>query len=336
DGWEAPRNIVSGKDWFVNWADFPGLVAQDRGRLMAWWLQKSGEGTYAYDVMLTFSQDNGAHWSPPVKAHQDSTQAEHGFVSAIPLPDGNFQIAWLDGRQMAASTPRHDHHNDGHGGPMSLRSAVFSPNGQRRSSGPADLRVCDCCQTSMALATSGPALVYRDRSETEVRDISIVRRTDTGWTAPQPVHEDGWQIDGCPVNGPQVVAMGDTLAVTWFTMASGTPTVNVAFSYDGGATFTDPVRVGSDSTLGRLALAPGAASGKVWLAWMALEKEVGVLYVQGVQADGPVGEAQKLGEVAGDRSSGFPRMVHDGQSLIIAWTAGERNDQQVLVKRIPL
>jgi hypothetical protein len=38
-----------------------------------------------------------------------------------------------------------------------------------------DGRVCECCATSAASTPDGIAVVYRDRSKEEVRDISIVR-----------------------------------------------------------------------------------------------------------------------------------------------------------------
>ena len=51
--WSEARLVASGDDWFVNWADVPSVVRLDGGTLAAHWLQKSGTGTYAYDVRLT-------------------------------------------------------------------------------------------------------------------------------------------------------------------------------------------------------------------------------------------------------------------------------------------
>jgi len=45
------------------------------------------------------------------------------------------------------------------------------------------------------------------------------------------VHNDGWVINGCPVNGPRTDAHGNNLAVAWFSAAEPTSrAVNVAFS----------------------------------------------------------------------------------------------------------
>ena len=64
-GWSEPRVVSAGTDWFVNWADVPSVIRLGDGTLAAHWLQKSGPGTYAYDVRLAFSKDQGKTWSPP-------------------------------------------------------------------------------------------------------------------------------------------------------------------------------------------------------------------------------------------------------------------------------
>jgi hypothetical protein len=54
-----------------------------------------------------------------------------------------------------------------------------------------DGRVCDCCQTDGALAGDTAVVVYRDRSEAEVRDMSVVRFVDGRWSEPRPLTQDG-------------------------------------------------------------------------------------------------------------------------------------------------
>src|SRR5690606_16043171 len=77
--WSAPIVIASGLNWFVNWADYPLLAADGNNNLMAHYLEKSGKGTYAYDVKFTNSADGGKSWSTPTILHDDGKQAEHGF-----------------------------------------------------------------------------------------------------------------------------------------------------------------------------------------------------------------------------------------------------------------
>src|SRR5262245_45605320 len=41
NSWSQAQTIVSGVPFFVNWADFPSVLATDNGQLAAHWLQKS-------------------------------------------------------------------------------------------------------------------------------------------------------------------------------------------------------------------------------------------------------------------------------------------------------
>ena len=75
-------------------------------------------------------------------------------------------------------------------------------------------------------------VAYRDRSDKEIRDTSVVRFANGEWSAPVTVHADDWEINGCPVNGPVVTATGNAAAVAWFTGAGNTPKTLVAFSAD--------------------------------------------------------------------------------------------------------
>ncbi len=92
-------NIAEGAGWFVNWADFPSLIAlPDRlaGGTLA---GEDGSGTYAYDVNVARSGDGGKTWSEPLVPHRDGTQTEHGFVSLFAAPGNLLEAVWLDGRE---------------------------------------------------------------------------------------------------------------------------------------------------------------------------------------------------------------------------------------------
>lgn len=129
---------------------------------------------------------------------------------------------------------------------------------------------CECCQTDAAMTTGGAIVVYRDRTEAEIRDISFVRRDDDGWTRPEPVHSDGWVVPGCPVNGPAVAAggpQGRQVAVAWFTASGNRPRVQVAFSADAGAHFETPVAIDAESPVGRVDVALDDA-GDAIVTWL--------------------------------------------------------------------
>lgn len=326
--WTEPGTVAAGENWFVNWADFPSVIALDDRSMAAHWLQRSGPGTYAYDVMVARSSDGGATWAPPVRPHADGTETEHGFVSLFPGPDRSLGVTWLDGRKYAASADEPATNE------MTVRFAWL--NGAAAAEEVVlDERACDCCQTDVALTTAGPLVVYRDRSPEEVRDIAVTRLTGDGWSEPRVVHADGWVIDACPVNGPQVDAHGSAVAVAWFTAARDTPRVQVAFSSDDGATFGAPVRVDGGNPAGRvdLVMLDGDRALVVWLERAARGAELrGRLVTRG----GQTGEPAVLAQTVAQRPSGFPRMARFADGVLLAWTEpGEASRVRAATLELP-
>ena len=316
--WSGPETIAQGRDWFVNWADFPALAALPDGTLFAHWLAKSGPGTYAYDVRVTLSRDAGKSWSPAVVPHRDGTQTEHGFVSMTPWGLRAMGLVWLDGRKTAGAA------HAGHGlgdAAMSLVHSTLDAEGRLGPETVLDPRVCDCCQTDAALADGATVVVYRDRSEKEVRDMSVVRFAAGRWSEPRTLARDGWEIDGCPVNGPAVAAAGRQVAVAWFTAASGTSRVNVAFSADAGETFGAPIGVDGGRPLGRVDVV-FLADGVALVSWLEQVPKGTELRVQQVSPKGRLGAALTVADTSSARSSGFPRMVESGGEVTLAWRDG--------------
>ena len=314
--WSAPRTIATGRDWFVNWADFPALAATTDGTMFAHWLAKSGPSTYAYDVRVSSSRDGGATWSSPIVPHRDRTQTEHGFVSMTPWSAGQLGMVWLDGRKTAGAAPSDHGHTAAE---MSLVHTTLTGDGRLGPETVLDDRVCDCCQTDVARAGDAVVVVYRDRSEKEVRDISFVRYAGGRWSAPRPVAADNWEINGCPVNGPAVAAEGSTVAVAWFTAAGDKPIVKVAFSGDAGETFGAPIVVDDARPLGRVDVAM-ADGGTALVSWLAQgEAGAATLRMREFARDGARGDADTLAVTTSARSSGFPRIARSGGRLVVAW-----------------
>ncbi len=314
DAWSAPRTIVTGTDWFINWADFPSVVPVTEHVWAAHWLQQKPGNVYSYDVRMAVSTDAGVTWSEPMSPHDDGTPTEHGFVSLYGF-DGRTGAAWLDGRHTSGE---HEHGGSGHGA-MTLRGATIASDGQRI--GPdheIDARVCDCCQTDAAITSEGPVVVYRDRSEREVRDIALVRRVPSGWSEPVRVHPDGWIIDACPVNGPAVAAHGNSVVVAWFT-APDVPRVRLAFSSDAGRTFSPPVEVASGKVAGRVDVVL-LDDGRAVVSWLQDGAGGAEILAQPFTRDGDAAPAVVVARTSVARSSGFPQMIRAGGGLLFAWT----------------
>ena len=305
--WSSPQTIVERAEVLANWADFPSVVVGGDGTLFVHWLQKRSGGHHASDVHLAISRDAGKTWSAPILLNRDDTPTEHGFVSMVPQSDG-VALIWLVGRKMT-----HD------GGDMTLRYARVKADGTISGETVVDARVCECCGTSMRATKDGLVAVYRDRSATEGRDISVVTRQNGKWSKPRLVHEDGWTIKGCPVNGPQLATRGNRVAVAWFTAAGDQGRVKVAFSSDGGATFGAPVVADNGAPIGRVDLQM-LEDGSALLTWIDGDADTASVMMRRIQPDGRLGPITRIATSGVARATGFPRVTMLGERLFVAWT----------------
>jgi hypothetical protein len=331
------------------------ILALPDGSLVAYWLTKSGPGRHANDVNLSISRDGGQTWGEAIVSHRDRTQTERGFVSMIPA-DGGIAVVWLNGRKMTGGDPGaaehgsdekpragasqhtggddHQHiggddHRAAGNGPaatkmdMSLMGATIGPDGTLGKEVLLDGRVCECCQTSAAPTPDGMAVVYRDRSEKGVRDIFIVRLKNGQWSEPQLLSKDGWEINGCPVNGPAISSAGQNVTVAWFTAARNQPRVYAALSADGGASFGPQILVGDGSPLGRVDVI-ALPSGNALVSWVERAPGGAEVRARIVRPDGSKAPAVVIAET----SSGIPRMKMSSDEVVIAWT-DSRNIRKV-------
>jgi hypothetical protein len=333
-GWSPVRTAATGTDWFVNWADVPSVLRLDDRTLVAHWLQKSGTGTYAYDVRLARSTDDGRTWSASTTPHHDGLQREHGFASLLPMPGRGVALIWLDGRHTSATA---DHDAPGaSGGAMSLRYATFDGQWRQTSDVQVDDRVCDCCPTTAVMTPDGPLVAYRDRGADETRDIYVARLEGKSWSTPRAAHADNWQIAACPVNGPRLSARGRDVALAWFTGKDDVGRSFVAFSKDAGRSFGPPIRLDAEGSLGRVdvALLP---DGSAAASWLESSDKGGRIAIRRVTTAGEASAPIVVAAVSAGRISGYPRMAFHAGELVLAWTEGDASSTRVqtAVAKVP-
>src|SRR6476620_9237953 len=233
-GWSVPVKAASGEDWFVTDADTPSVLRLSNGTLVADWMQASSEEFEASNLRLTYSKDDGKTWAKSFLPHHDGTITQHAFATLFERPDGALGLVWLDGRLTVKDREK---------GPMTIRYGAYDAQWKQTSDRALDTKVCDCCTTSVAMTTDGPIVVYRDRTDNEVRDIYVTRNENGVWTPGKAVHSDGWRIEACPINGPAVSARGRDVVVAWFAAPNDQGRAYAAFSNDAGRTFGNPVRL---------------------------------------------------------------------------------------------
>lgn len=317
-GLSPPATAASGAGWLINWADFPSVTRLSARSMLAHWLVRRGGKHGGYDISFARSDDGGATWSPPWRPHGDGTDAEHGFVSVVARGQGRALAVWLDGRAYTGVPEAEAEARAA----MQLRASELGPTAGPSPELVLDERTCSCCQTAAVAVGDDVLVAYRDRSPDEVRDIAVARFSAGSWQAPTLVHADDWHIEGCPVNGPSLTASGATVALAWHTEASDQPQVKLALSRDGGATFAAPVRVDLGRPQGRVDVA--LVGGHAFVSWQELSGNVVALRLRAVAlADGTLGPAHVIDEVAAGRASGFPQLAARGQELVLAWTAAD-------------
>lgn len=327
--WTEPRTIVERNDLFVNWADFPSIVEDAKETLFAHWLQKSGKGTYAYDVRMATSRDGGASWGESFVLNRDGKEAEHGFATLAVLPEGGVGATWLDGRKMTGGG---DHSEHEMGGDMGIRYATVDADGRIANDAELDDRTCECCTTGMTMTSNGPVIVYRDRSADEVRDIAYVTKTASGWTKPARVNADDWKINACPVNGPQIDAIGQRAVTAWFTAAQEKGRAYVAFSDDGGVTFAKPVQIDDGKPIGRLDVMLLDETTAL-VTWLEQTSAGGEIRTRRVGRDGNKGPAMKIADSSTARAAGFARTARVGRDVYFTWTEQSADSKRVHVAR---
>jgi hypothetical protein len=302
--WTGARTVASSDDWFITDADVPTVLRMSDGTLVATTYPSVDPEVEAYDLRLSYSRDDGKTWSKSFSPHHDRTKAQHGFASLFEMPGQGLGMIWLDGRV-------HDS--------MSVYFASFDRAWKQTAEAAVNARVCECCPTAAAMTSDGPVVGFRDRTPDEIRDIQVARFASGKWSEPVTLHSDKWRIEACPVNGPALSANGRTVAAAWFTAATGDGHAFAAFSHDAGQTWSQPIRLDDQISLGRVdieLLADGSAAA----TWVEFADQRAQLSVRRVHSSGERSPAVVIAGAAERRLRGYPRLARAGKDLVFAWT----------------
>jgi len=315
-GWTQPMKVASGEDWFITEADTPSVLRLSNGALVADWMQSSSDEFESSNLRLVYSKDNGKTWSKSFLPHHDGTITQHAFATLFELPNGNLGLVYLDGRLTV---------KDREHGPMTLRYAAYNAQWAQASDRGIDAKVCDCCTTSVAMTPEGPIAVYRDRTDAEVRDIYVTRYENGAWTAGKPVHNDGWTVHACPVNGPSISANGRNVAVAWFVAKNDQGQAFAAFSNDAGRTWGEPIRLDDAASLGKVEIEM-LDDGSAVASWMEFANQRSQYRARRIEASGTKSAPVTIAGAAGTgRVGGVPRMARSGSELVFAWVDTPEN-----------
>lgn len=297
----------------------PPLVARiGESAVAAVWPAKPGSSG-AMDLYL-------GHWRDGVRMaemrlHDDDSPVEHAFASGSSDAEGRLDLIWLDGRDSLDNDL------------TALTHRAWSGQGLQPEH-ILDSNVCACCSTAISRSTFSDgeerlAVAYRDRTEQEIRDISLTVRRRGVWAEPITVHRDGWHIAGCPVNGPALDDTETGWVVAWFTAADSRPKVSVAFA-DDESPFDAPIVIDDGSPAGQTGVVSFGA-GRALAVWVRASERGPELVGRIVNRAGSVGGVRSWGRIYGK-----PSMVResDGAALLTWAAVGNDGRSEIRVERI--
>lgn len=320
--WSPPGEAARGERWFVNWSDFPSVVAIDEKFWVAHWLvSQAGGDTYDYDIAMAYSLDAGMNWRGAGPPHRDGMAAEHGFAALFPT-GGEAGVVWLDGREYFEEKDRAQH--PGKSGNFALRYTTLNREGRFSEERVVDANTCTCCWPAVAVSGERVTAAWRGRTDEEIRDNRVAMMQGGAWSSPMPLGAEGWKIAGCPVNGPALAAHGDQVAAAWFTAEGDRPRVRAAFSLDGGRHFGTPAEIDDTAPLGRIGLVWRDSTTAV-VSWMTAgnaQTRQSSIALRTLRPDGRLGPVVRVVNVGAGRDTGVPQMTAVAEGLLLAW-AGE-------------
>lgn len=300
------------------------------------------------------SLDGGRAFEPAATLHSPELSGSRGWHSLFVAPAGQVHAVWLDARplpgkvsasrserllsRIAPSAHAHEHPAGmglyrlaWDGGPPPEARRLFEP-------------VCECCKTTMAIGSDGSVYAaWRHIYPDNYRDIAFAVSRDGGarFADPVRVHDDGWQIDGCPDDGPSmVVDAKDRVHLIWPTVIQEKMDMGIFYASTGdGSSFSPraplPVAGGMDPSHPQLAL---DGSGLLVAVWdEVIDEKRRIVMARAVPAsDGATSwsEPQLLDDPAEGASASYPVAAATGTGVLVAWTSQSGDDSVIRLRRV--
>jgi len=302
--WSVPQTIAAGPQLLAAVSSEPGIIELPDGALVAEWLTKSAKEE-ANEIVAAVSRDAGKTWTKPVVPYRDATVGEHMYASLFPWPAGGAGVVWLDPRRKQTS---------------SLMQTTIDESGKLGPEVVVAGDVCECCPTSSALTSQGPAVLYRNRTGENIRDMYLSAFSEGKMQPGRPVHADGWKVNGCPTNSGSLTVAGNGIAAAWFTGAGSKPKIELAFSTNHA--FSEPSIIDDVKPVGRVAVA-GLADQSVIVTWLGHRDHGVVLRARRAWPGGRLGKPFNIVAAPPNGKLGFPFVAVIPGGVMSVWTTWE-------------
>jgi hypothetical protein len=328
--------------------ELPPRVAVTAEAIVVLWTSR---GTTT-SIEIARSTDGGKTFSPGTSLQAAGAAGDRGWPSLSIGPDGVAHAFWLDHRGLAARDvgkaptekpaakpgARHETHD---GVAMARKSAIYHASVGKTASAERSIApgVCFCCKTATATGPRGRVYAaWRHVYPGNIRDIAFASSSDGGQTfsPPSRVSEDGWQIAGCPDDGPAMaVDRRGVVHLVWPTVIGGATPEGALFyaTSSDGRSFSPRVRL---QTLGSAhPTHPQIAvdgTGRVVVAW---DERIDGQRVVAARVISPAPAPDTPPVILTDGEAGqYPVLATSGSTTLAAWaTVGESS--VIRIRRVP-
>jgi hypothetical protein len=296
------------------------------------------------------STDGGRTFTAPVMLQSPAAAGDRGWPALAVDGAGTPHAIWLDHRGLAepAASRQHAGHAQSTSKPaqrdgvaIAQKSGLYYAQAGGAPERELAKGVCYCCKTALAAGANGSLFAaWRHVYAGNIRDIAFMQSRDGGKTFGPAVRisEDGWQLDGCPDDGPAIaVDKNNVVHIVWPTVIGGANPEGALFytSTRDGRTFTPRQRIptlGSPKPSHPQIAIDGA--GELYVAWDEVRGGVRGSAFRSMTVNAAAGSA-KFGapQTLGDGANSYPILAARPNGLLAVWTAGPP-DRSTIVTRV--
>jgi hypothetical protein len=316
----------------------PRIAVHAGSIVVLWTARRDG----AAEIRLAMSKDGGRSFSASTEVSADGAAGIRGWGSIVADPHGRLHAVWLDTRLAAgADTPKptakptggHAHHG---AEKSSTRQDVYAAT--LGADGTVAERlvatdVCFCCKTAVGWGGAGLWAAWRGVYDDDLRDITFARLDDETAKDGVRVSEDGWQIRGCPEDGPAMAADGNGRAdLVWPTLVSSAPSAKGVFhaATTDGRTFSPRFRLDAGAGSASHPSVALAASGALLAVWELTDASGNRIEARGRSA---TAWAQPRALTATGTASS-PAVAAVGRDFVVAWERADGEGSRIELVRV--
>ena len=233
--WTIPKTITIGNEHLlVNNINAPQLTQFPNSKIkLASWLKRTSQrNVYDHDIWVSLTDKTGTKWKSPFRLAKTDIPSFYGLLTLSPLPNEHLLGVWMDGRDTKEETSSKGRFMPKMDGELQLRSLELDKKGSRYAAQQITLDVSPLCPFAQVATDNRNFIFYRNKAQ----DVTYANYQDGKWQDAQILATDNWATSAT-IQAPAADAIGENIAVVWYTEQKNNPKWQLALSTDEGENF---------------------------------------------------------------------------------------------------